>query len=58
MAGRNMSVFGPMAASMKKARPEGPVFGEVRPGVGSRGSSACAPVKESPEQKGAAGKRC
>ena len=55
MSGRSMGVFGPMAASMKKARPEGPVFGEVRAGIGSRGSSGCAPVEESPEQKGAAG---
>ena len=30
MAGRSMGVIGPMAASMKKARLEGPVFGEVR----------------------------
>lgn len=51
MAGRNMGVFGPMAASMKEARLEGPVLGEVRPGVGSRGSSGCAPVEESPEHK-------
>lgn len=51
IAGRNMGVFGPMAASMKEARLEGPVLGEVRPGVGSRGSSGCAPVEESPEQK-------
>ena len=55
MAGRSMGVCGPMAASMNKARLEGPVFGEVRPGVGSRGSSGCAPVEESPEQKGAVG---
>lgn len=45
MAGRNMGVFGPMAASMKEARLEGPVLGEVRPGVGSRGPAAVPQLK-------------
>lgn len=33
LEGRSMGVFGPMAASMKKVRLEGPVFGEVHPGA-------------------------
>ena len=53
MAGRSMGVWAD-GGKHEESQAGRPVFGEVRPGVGSRGSSSCAPVEESPEQKGPA----